>query len=96
MKNIEKVSDLLSSDEGRKVFLDWAGSEITQLMLSAAKEVVHPTKPMTSDAGAVGVALGEVLGSTKVLDYLSNPFTAPKIDPMVPNYGAEGILAEET
>ena len=94
MTSTERVSEMLSTEGGQKNFLEWAGSEVTQLMLAAARELTQPGIPASSDAGAIGLALGKVIGAAMVVDYLSHPYRERVEQELTPGYGAESILKE--
>lgn len=94
MTNIEKVAQILSTEPGQKAFIEWASSDITQRMLAAARELTTPSLPTSSDAGAIGLALGRTLGATAVVEYLTNPFRERVETGLTPMYGADEIIKE--
>ena len=95
MTQIERVAELLSTPGGQDNFLKWAGSEITQLMLGAAKELARPQAPPTTDSGTVAITLGKTLGATAVIEYLITPFRLQVEDLVASGYGVEEILKED-
>jgi len=95
MTQIERVAELFKTARGTETFLQWASNDLTQLMLGAARELARPGIPASSDAGAIGLALGKVLGASEIVDYLSSPFRAPQDSALVPHYGYEDIMKDE-
>ena len=94
MTQVEKVAELFTTATGTEAFLRWAADDVTQRMLGAARELARPCVPSSADAGAIGLALGKVLGATEVVEYLASPFRASREPEIVPSYGATEILQE--
>jgi len=94
MTQMERVADMLATANGQKAFIEWASSDLTMLMLSAARELAHPTLPQSVDAGALGMALGQSIGAMAVVTYLSSPFRARQQEELASDYGMGQILKE--
>lgn len=94
MTQVERVAQMFSTSAGQEAFIAWAGSEVTQLMLSAAREIAAPAQPQLTDPGTVALAMGRTLGATMVVDYLSNPYRMREEEQMATEYGAGQILKE--
>lgn len=98
---LRRVSDLLSTNEGAKAFLDWLSMDTTQVMLRAARELALPKTVDGHDPTALILGFGKTLGANEVLDYLCNPAdrgavamrSAPSLGR--PTYGAQEILKEQ-
>ena len=95
MNQVERVASLFTTASGQETFMKWLSDEVTQLMLSAARELCQPGIPAACDAGSIGIALGKTIGANSIVDYLSRPFRAPQDMGVASLYGADEIIKED-
>jgi hypothetical protein len=102
MTNAERVEEVLSSAKGQEQFLDWLSNDMTQLLLSTARDMARAFPPR---AGVIepSQALFEYGGSVRsneILDFISNPkaeargVNAEKLRGLFPGYGSTDIMKE--
>jgi hypothetical protein len=85
---------------GQEQYLAWIKNPMTQMMLTAGREMVRPAAPFPPfDGIAVSFALGETVGGNRILDFFATPISsgrdrATAVAGLQPTYGAERILME--
>ena len=96
-----RLADILSSPDGRRAFLDWISSPLTQELLGVAEESVKPADVPTISAEQALFQLGVTVGGQRVLDRMRNPLFAHELRDKVrkldvaPSYGSDDILKRE-
>lgn len=95
-----RLANLLGSTDGQEAYLAWTTSEITRLVLDAAREMARPFAVSTPiDPYAVIVAHGRSVGANEIVDFISSPgnYVSPTGDKpreLVPDYGSHKLLKE--
>ena len=90
-----RVEELLATPEGQRGFLEWLGSDLTQLLIAASRE---RARPYVSAQESSDLSLGRSIGANEVLDYMILPMGRHEKDTQLnklkPTYGSEKILAQ--
>ena len=94
MTQLDRVAELVSTAGGTESLLAWLSNDMTMLMMGAARELARPVNPVSADAGALGLALGETLGAIKIIEYLTSPIQSAQEQQPVPSYGSSAIMKE--
>jgi len=101
LTKVDRLTQYLGTADGQRAFIEWLSSDVTQLMLSASRELVAPVGLGDAPSGEAALyRLGDTVGGNRVLNFMSNPLPLVEAKRMQdslsvsPRYGADSILKE--